>query len=531
MSLVQALLIAIVMGLLLTENLGYGHIQISRPVFAGPIIGLLMGDLQTGLIVGGTVELMFMGVFPVGGSVPPNAQFAGMMSTVLAIASGSKPEVGIALAYPIGVFAQFVLLLDYNLNLVFIHGADRKIKEGNIDAVNSHLYMCVLGIFLTWTFSSFLGTYFGATWVESLYNTLPEFIRRGLSIAGGIMPAMGMAMLLKMMDFKKLWCFFAIGYVLSAYLGLSILAIAILSIAVVFAIYILGKKDDETEVEDEVEDEVEEKSQIPQNSILTKKDLNRINLRSYLLAACLNYERYQGLGYCYTILPALKKLYKGDDLKEAVIRNTEFYNSHLWVNNIVVGVSVALEEQRALGQPITGQVISATKAGLMGPLAGLGDSFFKGVVVTITGAFAASLAIDGNPIAPFVFIIPNLIICILTKYYGTMYGYKFGTKVIMKLKKSNVIQKLIDSSTIVGLMVAAGLVTNYVKISLTKVLNFGGKEIILDDLVNSLLPKLLPYAMVFLYYYIIKKFPKKGLYITLILTFVIGILGAFFNIL
>ena len=527
MSLVQALLIAIVMGHLLTENLGYGHIQISRPVFAGPIIGLLMGDLQTGLIVGGTVELMFMGVFPVGGSVPPNAQFAGMMSTVLAIASGSKPEVGIALAYPIGVFAQFVLLLDYNLNLVFIHGADRKIKEGNIDAVNSHLYMCVLGIFLTWTFSSFLGTYFGGTWVESLYNTLPEFIRRGLSIAGGIMPAMGMAMLLKMMDFKKLWCFFAIGYVLSAYLGLSILAIAILSIAVVFAIYILGKKDDETEVEDEVE----EKSQVPQNSILTKKDLNRINLRSYFLSACLNYERYQGLGYCYTILPALKKLYKGDDLKEAVIRNTEFYNSHLWVNNIVVGVSVALEEQRALGEPITGQVISATKAGLMGPLAGLGDSFFKGVVVTITGAFAASLAIDGNPIAPFVFIIPNLIICILTKYYGTMYGYKFGTKVIMKLKKSNVIQKLIDSSTIVGLMVAAGLVTNYVKISLTKVLNFGGKEIILDDLVNSLLPKLLPYAMVFLYYYIIKKFPKKGLYITLILTFVIGILGAFFNIL
>lgn len=527
MSLVQALLIAIVMGLLLTENLGYGHIQISRPVFAGPIIGLLMGDLRTGLIVGGTVELMFMGVFPVGGSVPPNAQFAGMMSTVLAIASGSKPEVGIALAYPIGVFAQFVLLLDYNLNLVFIHGADRKIKEGNIDAVNSHLYMCVLGIFLTWTFSSFLGTYFGATWVESLYNALPEFIRRGLSIAGGIMPAMGMAMLLKMMDFKKLWCFFLIGYVLSAYLGLSILAIALLSVAVVMAIYILGKKDDETEVEDNIE----EKSQTPQNSILTKKDLNRINLRSYLLAACLNYERYQGLGYCYTILPALKKLYKGDDLKEAVIRNTEFYNSHLWVNNIVLGVSIALEEQRSLGQPISGQVISATKAGLMGPLAGLGDSFFKGVVVTITGAFAASLAIDGNPIAPFVFIIPNLIICILTKYYGTMYGYKFGTNVIMKLKKSNVIQKLIDSSTIVGLMVAAGLVTNYVKISLTTVLNFGGKEIILDDLVNSLLPKLLPYAMVFLYYYIIKKFPKKGLYITLILTFAIGILGAFFNIL
>ncbi|MFU7518196.1 PTS sugar transporter subunit IIC, partial [Clostridium sp. HCS.1] len=80
--------------------------------------------------------------------------------------------------------------------------------------------MCILGIFLTCTFSAFLGTYFGATWVESLYNALPEFIRRGLSVAGGIMPAMRMAMLLKMMDFKKLWCLFAIAYVLSAYLGL-----------------------------------------------------------------------------------------------------------------------------------------------------------------------------------------------------------------------------------------------------------------------------------------------------------------------
>ena len=112
MELLSAFLIAVVMGALLSENLGYGHIQISRPVFAGPIIGLLMGDLETGLIVGGTVEMMFMGVFPVGGSVPPNAQFAGMMSTVLAITSGGIPEVGIALAYPIGVFAQFVLLLD-----------------------------------------------------------------------------------------------------------------------------------------------------------------------------------------------------------------------------------------------------------------------------------------------------------------------------------------------------------------------------------------------------------------------------------
>ncbi len=163
MSFMMALLLAVVMGLLLTENLGYGHIQISRPVFAGPIIGLLMGDLETGLIVGGTVEMMFMGVFPVGGSVPPNAQFAGMMSTVLAIASGGNPEVGIALAYPIGVFAQFVLLLDYNVNLLIIHRADRQIMGGKASAVNQNLMLCLLCMFSCWVLSSFLGIYLGST--------------------------------------------------------------------------------------------------------------------------------------------------------------------------------------------------------------------------------------------------------------------------------------------------------------------------------------------------------------------------------
>ena len=69
--------------------------MISRPVFAGPLIGLIMGDLPTGLFVGGTVELMYMGVLPIGGSVPPNAQIAGILSTVFAITSGGNPEVGI----------------------------------------------------------------------------------------------------------------------------------------------------------------------------------------------------------------------------------------------------------------------------------------------------------------------------------------------------------------------------------------------------------------------------------------------------
>ena len=447
------------------------------------------------------------------------------MSTVLAIASGGNAEVGVALAYPIGVFAQFVLLLDYNLNLLIVHRADKKIADGNINAVNTYHILCVVCMFGCWTLSAFLGTYLGSNFVQGLYNSLPEFIRVGLSVAGGIMPAMGMAMLLRMMDLKKFWFFLAIGYVLTAYLGMNIISIAILSVAVAMAIYTLGNntEDEEDEEMDAVEDN--------QVRILTKKDLKSIYHRSYFTGACLNYERYLGLGYCFAILPALKKLYKGDDLQEAVARNTEFYNTHPYMHNIIMGVSIALEEQRSLGAPIEPQSISATKAALMGPTAGFGDSFFKGVIVTITGAFAAALAIEGNPIAPIVFIVPNIIVFVLVRYYGTTMGYKFGTTFILKMKSNNIIQKFVDGSTIVGLMVTAGLITNYVKLKLATVFNFGGKEIILNDLIDSVIPKLLPYCIVFFFYYIIKKYPKNGLYITLALSFAIGILGVLFKIL
>ena len=167
----------------------------------------------------------------------------------------------------------------------------------------------------------------------------------------------------------------------------------------------------------------------------------------------------------------------------------------------------------------------------MGPTAGFGDSFFKGVVVTITGAFAAGLAIDGNPIAPVVFIIPNLVVCFLVRYYGTKLGYEYGTKLIVKMRKTNIIQKFVDGSTIVGMMVTAGLITNYVKVNLATVFNMSGKELVLNDLINSVLPKVLPYSVVFIYYYILKKNARYGIYITLICSFALGIAGAYFKVL
>ncbi|MEG2329176.1 PTS mannose/fructose/sorbose/N-acetylgalactosamine transporter subunit IIC, partial [Anaerorhabdus sp.] len=165
MNIITTLLLSVFIALVITENYGYGYWMISRPIFAGPVIGLIMGDLPTGLIVGGSVELMYMGVLPIGGSVPPNAQIAGMLSTVFAITNGGNPEIGIALALPIGLLAQLLIMFAWNINIYLMHRADKYIEEGNIKKVEM-THLLGLPIFFTVFFiPTFLAIYFGSDFV------------------------------------------------------------------------------------------------------------------------------------------------------------------------------------------------------------------------------------------------------------------------------------------------------------------------------------------------------------------------------
>jgi len=119
MSLGQSLFLAFIisfMGL----DFWNGTIYISRPVFLGPLLGLLMGDLQTGLIVGGSIELMFIGALAMGAYIPPSAPAAGAMGTIFSILAGGNPEVGIALAYPVGILMQLVGMLNWNIDIFLV---------------------------------------------------------------------------------------------------------------------------------------------------------------------------------------------------------------------------------------------------------------------------------------------------------------------------------------------------------------------------------------------------------------------------
>src|SRR5699024_2495196 len=119
-----------------------------------------------------------------------------------------------------------------NINIYLVHKADKAIKEGNTKKMEGLHLSGILVFFLVFFVASFLAINFGSGFVKSINDALPDWISGGLQIASGLLPAIGMAMLLKMMDFKKYWSFFLIGFVLSVYLKLDVLAVSLLGLGI-----------------------------------------------------------------------------------------------------------------------------------------------------------------------------------------------------------------------------------------------------------------------------------------------------------
>lgn len=526
MGLGISLILSIVIAVVILENYGYGYWMISRPVIAGPLIGLIMGDFTTGLAVGASVELMYMGVLPIGGSVPPNAQIAGMLSTVFAITSGGSPEIGISLALPIGILAQLLIMLAWNINIGLMHRADEFINQGDIKGVERTHLMGLPIFFLVFFIPTFLAIYFGSGAVSSLVEMMPDVLTEGLEIASGILPAVGMAMLLKMMDFQKYWAFFLFGFVLTVYLELDVLAVSLIAFSIVMGLNVLLKNKEDSFDELDDFDETEPQPEV-MNSKIDKGVLRSTFLRSFFSMTSINYERYTSLGFCYAMIPTIKKLYDNkEDQIEALKRHNEFFNCHPYTGNAVIGVSVALEESLASGsqEEMTPEAVSATKSALMGPLSGIGDSVFKAVFMTVFAAIGAGMSMNGNPFGPIVFIVPNIILNIASRWYFVKYGYKFGANIMTKMRSSNLIDDFVEGATVVGMMVVGAMSSSFVKVPIDVTWTFGELDIVLLDLINSIMPGILSLLTVILFYYITTK-REKGIYIAIALSFVIGIVG------
>ncbi|MGV3027616.1 PTS system mannose/fructose/sorbose family transporter subunit IID [Streptococcus hyovaginalis] len=200
---------------------------------------------------------------------------------------------------------------------------------------------------------------------------------------------------------------------------------------------------------------------------LSKADRQKVWFRSQFLQGSWNYERMQNLGWAYSLVPAIKKLYTTkEDRAAALERHMEFFNTHPYVAAPILGVTLALEEEKANGTDIDDTAIQGVKIGMMGPLAGIGDPVFWFTVRPILGALGASLAQAGNIMGPIIFFVAWNAIRMAFLWYTQEFGYKSG-KEITKDMSGGILQDITKGASILGMFILAVLVQRWVSINFT----------------------------------------------------------------
>ncbi len=204
---------------------------------------------------------------------------------------------------------------------------------------------------------------------------------------------------------------------------------------------------------------------------LSASDRKKVWWRHQFLQGSWNYERMQNGGWCYSMIPAIKKLYPNkDDQISALKRHLEFYNTHPYVSAPVIGVTLALEEERANGAQVDDAAIQGVKVGMMGPLAGVGDPVFWYTVRPILGALGASLAMTGSIIGPVLFFVAWNFIRMAFLWYTQEFGYKVGSAIAKDLS-GGLMGKVTEGASILGMFIIGSLVERWVSISFTPVVS------------------------------------------------------------
>ncbi len=238
-----------------------------------------------------------------------------------------------------------------------------------------------------------------------------------------------------------------------------------------------------------------------EKSKITQKDLWKVNLR-WLMAGQLgwNYERMQGLPYCYSMIPILKKLYPDrEELKKALKLHLQFYNTEPDMSHLILGANIAIEEEKGMESK---EAITGIKTGLMGPFAGVGDTIFGVIAGTVFGSIAAYMALNGNSLGIWIWTIWLVFRWILRWWFINL-GYKQGSKLVTTL--SGKLKNITEAANILGLTVIGALIPTVVRANVPYVFESGKVTMKLQEILNQIMPAIIPVALVAIVYWALGK--------------------------
>ena len=277
----------------------------------------------------------------------------------------------------------------------------------------------------------------------------------------------------------------------------------------------------------------------PGEKTLDRSDLNKAWwIWTFFNLSAFSMERMQAPAFVYMMSPVMKRLY-GDDpeeIKSALKRHMVFFNTEPQTGVIAHGVTVALEQQRANGAPINDEMINGVKAGIMGPMAGIGDSMIPGTLIPILLAIGMSLSQNtGSPLGPIFYIISYTVIILALSYYLFMFGYRYGMSSMRELAQGG-FRRITASFAVLGLMVAGAIGASIISLTTPLTYTSGKLSVSVQSTLDTIFPHLLPLLLVVFLWYGMRRrgWPiNRALIVTLLVVFIgylPGLIGTLFGI-
>ena len=516
-----AFLVAFVAGFAYYARRFMGDLYLERPIIIGPIVGLICGDVQTGLIVGGTMELIFMGAADIGGSVPSNYCVGSAIGTYFAVVNSWSVEQALVIAIPAAMLGSFFELFAKTFGVFFVNAGEKMAEKSNVKGIAALTHLGNIFHGLAYAIPVFLAALLGAPAVDAFMKGVPAWLNLGITLAGKTLPALGFALLLNTLASNKLIPFFFIGFIITVYAGTGVVGTSILAGLVAFVIMAFQPKTADDDLDSEAAPAAGEVQ-----SALEPGDVKRLYWRSFAIQSAFSFDRMQAMGFTWGLLPILKRIYANnpEGLADALKRHLAFFNTFPWLSSSPLVLAAEMEIKKARGENIDAQAIQGLKSSLMGPLAGIGDSMFHGTARPIMGGICASLALSGNAAAPWIFFISLLALHLFCRWWVMKQSIAMGERMFSVFASSS-FRKFMEGAMITGLMAAGALVGTWLNFTTPLKYVKDGATISIQNMLNGIFPKLLPLGLTMLVFFFIRK-GVKTTYIMLGIMVASIILGA-----